>query len=610
MLISAVCVGADRPNILWITSEDNSLYINCFGDKLAKTPNIDGLASKGVLYKYAYSNAAVCAPARTTLFLGMYPPSIGGEHMRSQVPLPGMIQSYAKYLQEAGYYTSNNSKKDYNIDQDFPGWDESSNKAHWKNRPAGKPFFSIFNIGVTHESNLHPSRNTHPLGADPAKVRVPAYLPDTPTVRNRIATYYSCINQMDTLVGESLKELEDAGLAEDTIVFYYSDHAGVMPRSKRFIYASGTHVPLVIRFPKKWQHLSPNQPGTITEEIVGFVDFAPTLLSLVGAKIPKYMQGHAFLGEQRTTEAEFAHTFRARADERIDFKRGVTDGKFNYIRNYLAYLPTGQHVNYLYDNPAMPEWEALYKAGKTNKAQSAFFLPAPLEELFDLEADPDEVNNLANDPKYRDALLRFRKANREHMLRIHDTGFVPESLMIEWTRGSGKTPYDVGSNEIQYPLADILDTADALLDDGNKALPKLLKDLKSDNPIIQYWALVNCMVLGKDASRATTQIKALTSSPIAATRIAAAEHLARLGKADPRPVLHEVMLYNSNVLARLQAINALDHVQDKYPFDPEVFKKSQAIWPTSNKDLTADWMGRYSAYDVRVMEFLEAQNSR
>ncbi|MCB1123777.1 MAG: sulfatase-like hydrolase/transferase, partial [Verrucomicrobiae bacterium] len=220
-LFSAVnSTAADKPNILWIVSEDNSLYINCFGDKLAKTPNIDGLAADGVRYKMAYSNAAVCAPARTTLILGMYPPSVGGEHMRSQVPLPGFIKSYAKYLQEAGYYTTNNSKKDYNLDQDFPGWDESSNNAHWKNRPAGKPFFAIFNTSDTHESRLHPSRHTFPLGADPAAVHVPAYLPDTPTVRNRIATYYHCISVMDDFVGEKLKELEDAGLAEDTIVFY------------------------------------------------------------------------------------------------------------------------------------------------------------------------------------------------------------------------------------------------------------------------------------------------------------------------------------------------------------------------------------------------------
>ena len=609
IVVSLGLKAADKPNILWITSEDNSPYIGAYGDKLAKTPNIDAMAKDGVLYRHAFSTAAVCAPARTTLLTGMYPPALGAEHMRSEAPLPCFVKGYPNYLKEAGYYTTNNSKTDYNVDHAIDGWDESSNKAHWKNRPEGKPFFAIFNTTITHESNLHPSRKTHPLGADPADVRVPAYLVDSELTRNRIATYYHCISLMDTFVGERLQELEDAGLADDTIVFYYSDHGGVMPRTKRFIYNSGTNVPLVIRFPEKWAHLSPNKPGTETKEVVGFVDFAATLLSLAGADIPDHMHGRPFLGEKRTRPLEFGHTFRARADERIDFKRGVTDGRFNYIRNYLAYLPTGQHVNYLWDNPATGEVEDLFRSGEATAAQSAFFLPAPLEELFDLQNDPDEVNNLAKDPKHRKTLERFRKANRDHMMKIRDTGFIPEALLIEWSRGSGKTPYDIGHDDVQYPLAEIMDAADALLIEGRNAIPKLQSLLKSSNPVVQYWAVVNCMILGKNAARATRQIKELTQSPIAAIRIAAAEHLARLGEADPRPVLNEVLLNSSNVMARLQAINALDHVQEDYPYDEGVFEKSAAIWPINPKDLSADWMGRYKAYDVRVMEFLKAQSA-
>lgn len=609
LLISTTMVAAaDRPNILWITSEDNSLdYIGCYGDPHGMTPAIDRLAQEGVLYQNAYSNAAVCGPARTTLILGMYPPSVGGEHMRSQAPLPANIQIYPQYLSEAGYYCTNNSKQDYNVDQNMPGWADSSGKAHWKNRPAGKPFFAIFNTTVTHESAVHPKKYDAKFGIPLDQVRVPAYLPDTPTARERISTYYSRIQDMDRFVAKQLKELADAGLAEDTIVFYYSDHGGVMPRSKRFVYDSGTHVPLVIRFPKKWAHLAPSGAGTTTNEIVSFVDFAPTLLSLAGAKIPAHMQGRAFLGEKKSAAPEYAYNFRARADERIDFKRGVTDGKYNYIRNYLAYLPSGQHVNYIWENPMTPEWEALFRAGKTNAAQSAFFLPAPLEELFDLNADPDEVHNLAGDPKYRHVLLRMRQANRDHLLRTRDTGFIPEALLVEWSRGSGKPPHDIGRDERQYPLATIIDAADSLLDQGELALPELGKLLRSKQPLVQYWALINCMVLKTEDEKITRRITALTRSPIVATRIAAAEHLARLGKKDPRPVLNEVLLNNANVLARLQAINALDHVKDAYPFDPDVFKKSAKIWPTDAKNLTADWMGRYKAYDVRVMEFLETE---
>ncbi len=608
LVFSLSAFAADRPNILWITSEDNSPdYIGAFGDPHGMTPTIDRLAKEGVAYDNAYSNAAVCGPARTTLILGMYPPSIGGEHMRSQAPLPSHIKIYPHYLSEAGYYCTNNHKQDYNIAQDTPGWAESSNKAHWKNRPEGKPFFAIFNTTVTHESALHSRKYDGKFGIPPDEVQVPAYIPDTQEARERIATYYSRIHDMDNFVAARLKELEDVGLADDTIVFYYSDHGGIMPRSKRFVYDSGTHVPLVIRFPKKWVHLSPHAAGTRTDEIVGFVDFAPTLLSLADAKIPDHMQGRAFLGKKRGKAPEYAYTFRARADERIDFKRGVTDGKFNYIRNYLAYLPSGQHVNYIWDNPVTGEWEDLFRAGKTNAAQSAFFEPAPLEELFDLEKDPDEVNNLANDPRFRDVLVRMRQANRDHLMRIRDSGFVPEALLVEWSRGAGKPPHDISRDDLQYPLADIIEAADILLDDGEAALPKLTRLLNSKNPVIQYWAVINAMVLGTEDERVTKRMTALTRSPIAATRIAAAEHLARLGKKDPRPVLNEVLLNNPNVLARLQAINALDHVKGAYPYDASVFERSKAIWPTNPKDLIAEWMGRYKAYDVRVMEFLATQ---
>ncbi len=598
------CIGAhaaDRPNILWITSEDNSPdYLGPYGNPHANTPTLDRLAAEGVVYERAYANAAVCGPARTVLITGTYPPTFGGEHMRSQVPLPSQMKIYPQYLREAGYYTTNNSKQDYNIDQNTPGWDESSRNAHWKNRPQGKPFFAIFNTNLTHESCLHPSRHTVEAKVPLDKIRVPAYLPDTETTRERISAYYTRIQEMDSYMADRVKELENAGLLDDTIIFYYSDHGGIMPRSKRFIYDSGTHVPLIVRVPRKWAHLMPHKSGSRTTEIVSFVDFAPTLLSLVGADIPEYMQGRAFLGEKRSPAPEYAYTFRARADERIDFKRGVTDGKYNYIRNYLAYLPTGQRVNYLWDNPATAEWERLFRQGKTNAAQSAFFQPAPLEELFDLEKDPDEVNNLARDPAYRDVLVRMRQANHRQILSTFDTGFIPESLLVEWTRSSGKIPFEISRDRNQYPLLKILNMADALL-----------SGLRDQNPVVQYWALVNCLVLKTEDERALRSIASLTSSPVAANRIAAAEHLARIGKKDPRPVLHDVLVNSPNVMARLHAINALDHVSADYPYDPKVLDLSQAIWPTNNNELkAAPWMGRYKAYDVRVMEFLASTERR
>ncbi|VAX37786.1 Sulfatase, partial [hydrothermal vent metagenome] len=218
-----------RPNILWITSEDNGPHLGCYGDTYAQTPHIDGLAKKGVIYLNCWSTAPVCAPARTTLITGMYPPSLGAEHMRTMINLPKGIQMYPQYLRKAGYYCTNNSKTDYNLVEPGQVWNASSRKAHWKNRKPGQPFFAIFNHTISHESKIR--NKPHTLIHDPAKVRVPAYHPDTPEVRHDWAQYYDRITEMDAKVGRNLKELADAGLTDETIIFYYGDHGSGMPRS-------------------------------------------------------------------------------------------------------------------------------------------------------------------------------------------------------------------------------------------------------------------------------------------------------------------------------------------------------------------------------------------
>ena len=307
-----------RPNLLWITSEDNGTYLGCYGDPVARTPNIDRLAASGVRYLNCFSNAAVCAPARQTLITGMYATSLGGQHMRSQSKFPDAVAYFPKFLRDSGYFTSNNAKTDYNGAPADPqamsaASDQSGNQAHWRNRTAGKPFFSVFNFAESHESRLFPARwkNRTP-NTDPADVKLPAYLPDLPATRLDLARYYDCLTDMDQRVGVVLKQLADDGLAEDTIVFYFSDHGGSLPRGKSFTYDSGTHVPLVVRFPSKWQHLSPAEPGQSTDRLVSFVDFAPTILSLAGIKPPEYMQGQAFLGALKQPPREYVHTFRGR----------------------------------------------------------------------------------------------------------------------------------------------------------------------------------------------------------------------------------------------------------------------------------------------------------
>ena len=295
--VSKGTADGTRPNILWISSEDHGPQMGCYGDSLAVTPNVDALASRGVRYATCWSNAPVCAPARTTIITGMYPPSLGAEHMRSMVAMPEGTRLFPSILRERGYYCTNNSKEDYNVAVSEKVWDVSSNKAHWKNRPdADQPFFAVFNSTLSHESAIR--RFKGEPKHDVTKVRVPAYHPDTPTSRRDWAIYYDTVTQADEAAGKHLKELEAAGLAESTIVFYWGDHGSGMPRSKRWPCNSGLHVPLIVYIPEAYAHLRPYdyKAGGISERPVSFVDFAPTMLSLAGIPPKTWMQGKAFLG--------------------------------------------------------------------------------------------------------------------------------------------------------------------------------------------------------------------------------------------------------------------------------------------------------------------------
>ncbi|HET9486078.1 MAG TPA: sulfatase, partial [Chryseosolibacter sp.] len=344
----AAQTSQDRPNILWIVSEDNSPFIGAYGDEFATTPNIDQFASKGVRYTNAFATAPVCAPSRSTLITGMYPSSLGTEHMRSTYPVPTSVKFFPRYLREAGYYTSNNAKKDYNTIDQPEAWDESSNKATYKNRKGDQPFFAVFNIGVSHESQLHSHIPQANLKHDPEKVSIPPYHPRTPEMKHDWAQYYDRMQAMDYQVGAILNDLHESGLSESTIVFYYSDHGGVLGRSKRFMYESGLHVPLIIRFPQKFAHLAPGPPGSSTDRIVTFVDFAPTILGLANIRLPGYMQGKPFLGSSNTPAREYAFAFRGRMDERIDMIRSVRDEQYRYIRNYMPHKIYGQYLQYLW----------------------------------------------------------------------------------------------------------------------------------------------------------------------------------------------------------------------------------------------------------------------
>ena len=306
--------GAARPNILWIVSEDNSPFtVGAYGDPLAQTPHLDRLATNGVVFDRVFAAAPVCAPSRASIITGMYASALGTQPMRSQVPLPSWLRYFPSYLRDAGYFTTNRAKTDYNAAV-LPGtWDQNGTNAHWRNRAKDQPFFSVFNFSSSHESRLH---ERLPLKTGPDRVIIPPYLPDTPEVRADFAQYYGRVSEADTEIGALLAELDDAGLADDTIVFYYSDHGGVLPRSKRFLYESGTRVPLIIRFPPKYQHLAPGLPGSRVNELINLIDLAPTVLSLAGVEAPPFFQGRAFAGKAREPAPPFTFMFRDRMDER------------------------------------------------------------------------------------------------------------------------------------------------------------------------------------------------------------------------------------------------------------------------------------------------------
>ena len=545
----------EPPNFLWIVSEDNSPFFGCYGDEFATTPTFDKLATEGILYENAFANAPVCAPARSTIITGMYPPSMGTQNMRSKYPTPKSIKFFPQYMREAGYYCSNNVKEDYNMVKPEGTWDESSREAHYTNRKEGQPFFAIFNLGVSHESSIHKSIPNEELRHNPAEVTLPPYHPDTPEMRHDWAQYYDKIEDLDGQVAKILKELEDAGLAENTIVGYYGDHGGVIARSKRFVYESGTHVPMIWRFPDKYSHLAPGKPGTKTDRLVSFVDLAPSMLSLAGIEIPEYMQGKAFLGEQNTEPGDYVHLFRGRMDERIDMVRALRDKQFRYIKNFMPYRIYGQYIEYLWRAPSCGSWEDAYKAGKCNEAQSAFWEQKPAEELYDVTVDPWEVNNLANNPEYADVLKRMRTENVRWMTEIRDTGLMPEGEMSSKNQAQPSFEY-VHSDA--YLFEKIFHAADVSTMRDEDKMDEISTFLHDEDPTVRYWGATGCLILGEAAKPAINDLKKLLDDENPDVRITAAEALCNLGESGiATPVLIEA-LNEDNLMVRVHALNSLE----------------------------------------------------
>ena len=592
-------VLADQPNILWLTVEDIGPQLGCYGDSYADTPHLDAFAKRSLLYLNAWSNAPVCAPARTTLISGLYPPSTGSEHMRSETNLPAHFHMYPAYMREAGYFCVNPGKEDYNLTKVGQVWDTLEKGKPYQQLAQHQPFMAVFNDTRTHESQIR--KRPHKWIHDPAKAPLPAYHPDTLETRQDWAQYYDNITSVDGWFQEQLDALADAGLAENTIVFFYGDHGSGMPRSKRWPYNSGLRVPLLIHIPEKFQDLAPPEygAGKQTDRLVSFVDMAPTIISLAGVKPQEHLQGYAFLGKHDAGEQPYLYGFRGRMDERLDLVRTVRNKRYVYIRNYMPHKAYGQHVAYMFETPTTQKWKDLFDAGQLNDAQSHFWHTKPSEELYDLEQDPDEVRNLADSPQHVGVLTELREAHRQWVFRVRDVGFLPEGELH--SRSVGSSPYEVGHENSQYPLGQIWQTTDAASNMRPDSTPKLTAALKAAESAVRYWGALGLLMRGEQGFAAAPEEirQALQKDDSIYVQTVAAEILARYGNdADLKLALDHLIKAadgsQSNVHAAIQALNVIDQLDEK-----------AATLAPQVKELPkdGDWSkGRYSSYVPRLIQ--------
>ena len=577
-LLATAGFADERPNILWLSTEDIGPHVGCYGDEVANTPNLDAFAKRGLVFKYAWSNYPVCAPARTTIITGMYACANGAGNMRSEVKIPDGVKMFPEYLREAGYFCTNNSKTDYNYEyEQHQPWDISSNKAHYRKRKKGQPFFAVFNYTGTHESKIR--KRPHTAVVDPASVKLPKYWPDTPEFRQDFAQYYDNINVMDGWIKKQLDALEKSGESDNTIVVFFGDHGSGMPRHKRYAGDSGMLVPFVVHVPEKLKEQASKEyvAGGKSDRPVGFVDLAPTMLSIAGIEPPEYMQGHAFLGKFQTDAPKYLYGFRQRMDERIDISRSLRDQRFIYVRNYMPHLPAGQALEYQLQTPSCRVWKDMFEAGKLNEVQSKFWQPHQAEELYDLAADPDETVNLVGDPKFEKELERFRTEHRESMMRFGDVGLVPEQISFEFGQAK-RSRREMLDDSKQFPMQEIFSVANLAANRNLQGLEKLHKAMEHESASVRYWGAIGIQVDGKKAVNGSKpQLKKLLSDNSPAVAIVAAELLVQFGdeneQASGLSVLKELAnLDNSNLYGSIQALNAIDRLakQKTSPIFPEI----------------------------------------
>ena len=577
--------AAQQPNFVWIISEDNSIhYLDHFFPGGADTPNIKKMAKHGITYDNAFSNAPVCSVARSTLISGCYAPRIGTQYHRktSMAPMPEGVRMFPSYLRDKGYYTTNRSKTDYNAVPGKGVWDESSGKAHWRKRNEGQPFFHKASYATSHESSLHftdRAMKSQPTKHDPDSVRLAPYHPDTPTFRYTHARYLDNLVKIDDIVGKVIDELERDNLLEDTFVFYFGDHGGVLPRSKGYAYESGLHIPLVVRVPKNFSHLVKFESGHREKGFVEFVDFGPTILNLAGAEIPDGINGRPFLGQGARTR-NYTFNYADRFDEKYDFVRWMRKGKYSYQRNFQPFNFDALQNDYRYRQLAFEEWRQLYQKGKLNAVQRQFFETRPAEALYDVEVDPHETRNLASDPSYTKVLDEMRELMSSELREINDLSFFPEPIML---KEAMKNPVKYGKGKSDH-INKLVGIADLQLRPYKEVQDQIKEALISDDSWSRYWG---CIVASSHRKITSEQVRLIAKiadndmEPL--VRCRAAEFLGLTGEKDPRPAIKKALKMSTMAVETNLILNTAVLLHD----GPSGFKFNELSMEDVNHD------GRY-----------------
>lgn len=540
LTFSRTAYSQDRPNILWLVTEDMSPYLSCYGNKMIKTPNLDKLAAEGVRYTKAFSNGTQCSPSRSTLISGRYAISLGTDIHRHEVNVNDSLY-FPIYLRRAGYYCANNPKEDYNNNKTpHAVWDQSGRDADYNNRPdKSKPFFAMYNNFITHMSRV--AKNINKRTPDAKRtvhlkdVIVPPYIPDLPEVRDDISWNMDAVLIMDRWVGAKIQELKDRGEYDNTIIIFSSDHGGTVPRGKAYVYESGTLIPLIIHFPPKWKHLATTPVPAVTDRMVSFVDFGPTILSLADVKVPSYMIGKPFLtpaGAEKKNVNQYILTFRANQSSSFAPSRSIQDHHFHLIWNFQSAYPNGTRQGYQWEMPAQQAWDKAWLAGTLKSdLYKSFWLPAPTYELYDVQTDSLETRNLVNDKRYTAEFKRL-KTELEHQLhQQQDLGLIPPQYKFALQKHQ-----DIVSvvREKGINIDEVIDAA-ALASQKNKANTlTLVNYLKNKNPMVQYW--------GASGLCGLTKTGAISTIPDEAKKILNQQTLIE----EAQNMLAEAMVYTTN----------------------------------------------------------------